>query len=184
MSKSYSASSKKREHTGSIVMLIACLLIVAVIGYIIYGNLMSKSAFLTDSNLSTALSEIFDKSPRAVSKADVASIKYLQNSTDSSGNAVLYVGFDDFVKQFEAKDTEKAQKAIKSATLSSDISKIADLKYFTGVKYLYLSLSANITDFSIFDNMKQLDSLSLSNAGIKDFTTSYQNCHVNELVFA
>ena len=102
-------ASQKKSRNKFIALIIGIIIVAAACAYVIYGGVTAKSNLLENQNFAKALSEVTGKTPLAISENDLAAVKYLEMSYDSTNKQYsLAVGYDDFMaeytKQLEAKN--------------------------------------------------------------------------------
>lgn len=102
-------ASQKKSRNKFIALIIGIIIVAAACAYVIYGGVTAKSNLLENQNFAKALSKVTGKTPLAISENDLAAVKYLEMSYDSTNKQYsLAVGYDDFMaeytKQLEAKN--------------------------------------------------------------------------------
>lgn len=112
-------ASQKKSRNKFIALIIGIIIVAAACAYVIYGGVTAKSNLLENQHFAKALSEVTGKTPLAISEKDLAAVKYLEMSYDSTNKQYsLAVGYDDFMteytKQLEASNAD-AQTADETA---------------------------------------------------------------------
>ena len=105
-------ASQKKSRNKFIALIIGIIIVAAACAYVIYGGVTAKSKLLENQHFAKALSEVTGKTPLAISEKDLAAVKYLEMSYDSTNKQYnLAIGYDDFMteytKQIEASNTDE-----------------------------------------------------------------------------
>ena len=118
-------ASQKKSRNKFIALIIGIIIVAAACAYVIYGGVTAKSNLLENQNFAKALSEVTGKTPLAISENDLAAVKYLEMSYDSTNKQYsLAVGYDDFMaeytKQLEANSADDAASDETAADENTD----------------------------------------------------------------
>ncbi len=199
--------TQKKKRNQFVALLIAILVVAAAIFFVVYSSVMAKSAFLENADFATALGQAFDKAVRKVSAEDLAGVKYVELYNDGE-NGSVFVGYDDFVEQYEkyTAEVEAAQAAeeageeeIPEITTEHPVNlakggafegaeeiTLNDIKYFTGAEIV--SCSNVLLDKESLGGFKNLRKANFSYCGIDNedlaaFASGLNLEQVEELVF-
>ena len=199
--------TQKKKRNQFVALLIAILVVAAAIFFVVYSSVMAKSAFLENADFATALGQAFDKAVRKVSAEDLAGVKYVELYNDGE-NGSVFVGYDDFVEQYEkyTAEVEAAQAAeeageeeIPEVTTEHPVNlakggtfegaeeiTLNDIKYFTGAEIV--SCSNILLDKESLGGFKNLRKANFSYCGIDNedlaaFASGLNLEQVEELVF-
>jgi len=95
-------NTQKKSRNSFIALLIGIILVIAAIGYVLFGGITSKSAYLENQDFAKALATAMHKTARGVSKDDLAAVKYLEVSYDATNKQYsVALGDDEFVSKYE-----------------------------------------------------------------------------------
>ena len=198
--------TQKKKRNQFVALLIAILVVAFAIFYVVYSNVMAKSAYLENADFATALGQAFEKSVRKVSAEDLAEVKYVELYNDGE-NGSVYLGYDDFVEQYEkyTAEVEAAQVAEEAGLEAAEITTehpvylakagmfegaeeltLNDVKYFTGAEIL--SITNVAFDAKELSEMKNLREASFSYCGFDNenlaaFAEKINLEQIEELVF-
>lgn len=95
-------ATQKKQKNAFTLMLVAIIIVAAAIGYVVFGEISSKSSLFENQKFAAAISENLEKAPAFVTEADLASLKCLAFSYDAETEtaSVTTMGKDFDAKRF------------------------------------------------------------------------------------
>ena len=167
---------KTKDNKQGLIYLGLTVLLAAFIAFIVLTNVMSKNDFMKDVAFTRAIAAALDKSPRMITKSDLADIKFLsviERQDSSTGDIVkeVAIGYDEAVtaSKSEAEDaSEKFEAAVSNAAYTERITDFSDLEYFPNLVQLQLE-SQPLANLDNIVKMPALTDLMLTNVAVTDY---------------
>ena len=198
--------TQKKKRNQFVALLVAILVVAAAIFYVVFSAYMAKSGYMANQDFATALSDALGKPARSIKTDDLEAVKYVEVYNDGQ-NASVYLGYEDFVEQFDkytaevdaAAAAEEAGEEVPEITTEHPVSlakygffeganelTIDDIKYFTGAEILSLSnFDFDTSDLGTFANLRQASFTycGLDNDDLAALAKSINLEQVEELMF-